>query len=110
MPNLYPPRRHQKAMQLTAHVMHVIEQHLPTNDDAYKRNIRYEITRELENLFYAAGVEVITEADRIAAGCMPRDHNGLTLEEIRILDARYIQAMLEPLKMYQVPIDIKENK
>ena len=95
--NLYPPRRYQKAMQLTAHIMHVIDKHLPYED---KHDCRRKITRELEDLFYATGVDIITEADRIQAGLMPRDHNGLTLEEIRILDARYIQAMLEPLSSH----------
>jgi hypothetical protein len=91
---IYPPRRKQRAMMLTAHIMHVIEKYLPYNDE---NNARRNISRELEELFYATGVDIITEADRIQAGCMPRDHNGLTLEEIKVIDARYLKAMLEPL-------------
>jgi hypothetical protein len=91
---IYPPRRHQKAMHLTSHIMHIIEKHLPYND---KNNICKSICRELEELFYATGVDIITEADRIQAGCMPRDHNGLTLEEIKVIDARYLKALLEPM-------------
>jgi len=83
-------------MALTAHIMHIIYKHLPYPTDN-KPNVARDIARELEDLFYASGVDIITEADRIQAGLMPRDHNGLTLEEIRVLDARYIQAMLEPL-------------
>lgn len=98
MMNLYPNRRHQKAMDLTTHVAHVIAKYLPVNDE---RNIMREITRELEILFYTSGVDVITEADRIQAGLMPRDHNGLTLEEIRILDARFARAMLEPVMPFE---------
>jgi len=94
--HIYPNRRHQKAMNLTAHIMHIIDRHLPYPTDD-KPNVARGIARELEDLFYAAGVDIITEADRIQAGLLPRDHNGLTLEEIRILDARYIQAMLKPL-------------
>lgn len=101
MPVMYSNRRHQKAMNLTAHVMHVIEKHLPYSDE---RDIRRSITRELEELFYAAGVDVITEADRIQAGLQPRDHNGLTLDEIRAVDARFLKAMLEPI----APFVLKE--
>ena len=96
---MYPPRRNQRAMMLTAHVMHVIEKHLPYDD---KNNARRNITRELEELFYATGVDIITEADRIQAGCMPRDHNGLTLEEIKVIDARYLKAMLEPMNLTKI--------
>lgn len=103
--SIYPPRRHQKAMNLTAHIVHVIKKHLPHPTDA-NPNVIQNIARELEELFYATGVDIITEADRIQAGLMPRDHNGLTLEEIRVLDARYIQAMLEPLKGYNILSDI----
>lgn len=87
-------------MNLTAHVMQVIDKHLPINDE---RDVRRSIARELEELFYAAGVDVITEADRIAAGCMPRDHNGLTLEEIRAIDAVYLKQILEPFTTMIIP-------
>lgn len=100
--NLYPNRRHQKAMNLTAHVMHVIEKHL-------RADTRFgDVARELNDLFYAAGVDVITEADRIKAGLAPRNHNGLTLEEIAILDARFKLAMMEPLNEHQIVFN-KEN-
>lgn len=102
---IYPPRRHQKAMHLAAHIMHVIEKYLPYDD---KNNARLNITRELEELFYATGVDIITEADRIQAGCLQRDHNGLTLEEIKVIDARYLKAMLEPMNLTTI-ID-KEGK
>jgi hypothetical protein len=90
--NIYPPKRYQKAMNLTAHVMHVLNKHLHYTQD------KGAIAKDLNDLFYTAGVEVITEADRINAGLSPRNHEGLTLEEIAILDARYAKAMLEPMK------------
>ena len=98
----YPPRRYHKAMQLTAHIMHVIDKHLPYDD---KNNCKRKISKELEELFYASGIEVITEADRINAGLQPRDHNGLTLDEIRILDAIYIKKMLEPFPTMIIPME-----
>lgn len=96
----YPPRRQQRATQLIAHIMHVIEKHLPYDD---RNNCRRNIARELEELFYASGVDVITEADRVQAGLQPRDHNGLTLDEIRAINARFLKAMLEPLPFVVKP-------
>jgi len=93
MPNIYPNRRHQKAMNLTAHVIHIVAKYCP--DDKLR-----DVSREIEDLFYTSGVDIITEADRIQAGLMPRDHNGMTLEEIKVLDARYMKAMLEPMRPY----------
>lgn len=102
--SIYPNRRYQKAMNLTAHVMHILKDHIPYSADHYK------ITRDLNDLFYTAGVDVITEHDRVNAGLAPRNHNGLTLEEIAILDARFAKAMLEPLNINNVIFskDVKE--
>jgi hypothetical protein len=91
---LYPQHRHRNARRLTAHIMHTIDMYLPYDD---KNRVRRDISNELEKLFYTTGVDIITEADRIQAGLMPRDHNGLTLEEIKLIDARYMKALLEPL-------------
>jgi hypothetical protein len=94
--SIYPNRRYQKARNLTAHVMHILDKYLHSSVN------HREIVRELEDLFYTAGAEVITEHDRINAGLAPRNHNGLTLEEIAILDARFAKAMLEPLNMNNI--------
>ena len=56
-----------------------------------------EASRELFAMFYEAGADIITDADRAAAGLLPRDKHGLTREELQILEAKRIQAMLAPL-------------
>ncbi len=88
---IYPNRRLQKSRHLTAHIMHMLHSKLPASTN-FK-----EIARELEDLFYTSGVEIITEADRIAAGLQPRDHNGLTIDELRAIDAVYLNNLLKPL-------------
>lgn len=91
---MHQNRRYMRGRQLAAQVLHHIA---PYIDQRPERNAMREIARELEELFFCAGVQVITEADRAAAGLDPRDHNGLTLEEIRIMENRLLAAMLEPL-------------
>lgn len=82
-------RRGIHAMQLTAMIMEVLKPHLDTQ--AYG-----EVVLELQNLMWSQGVQVITEAERIAAGRPPRNHYGMTLEELAILEQRQIDAMLRP--------------
>ena len=71
--------------------MHILHNILPANSD-----FRI-INREIEEFFYSQGIDFITEVDRVAAGLQPRDHNGLTIDELRAIDARYLQDLLKPL-------------
>ena len=64
-----------------------------------------EISNVLFDLFYATGVEVITDSDRAAAGLEHRHHYGMTDEELRIFEHRYIHAMLNPTPPGIVPKD-----
>lgn len=82
-------RRSHHAMMLTAMIMDVLKPHL--RDDAYGA-----VVVELQDLMWSQGVQVITEAERIAAGRMPRNHYGMTLEELAIIEHRQIEAMLKP--------------
>jgi hypothetical protein len=79
-------RKHRRVQELLYHVSHIIEAHLPPNFD------RRALYRELEDLFYATGPQIITEAMRIEAGLPIRDDNGMTIEEIRIFEARLLAA------------------
>lgn len=98
--HIYPNRRFQKSQHVTAHVMHILKNIIPANADFRA------IARELEDFFYSQGIDFITEADRAAAGLQPRDHNGLTIDELRAIDARYLQDLLKPLS----PIFTFEDK
>ena len=87
--------------------MHILYPHLNT-ETHHKNNSDKYVAREVMDLFMALGVEVITEADRIQAGLEPRDHNGMTLQEIQIMDTRLIKAMLEPMQPMFMNKEIKE--
>lgn len=89
-PHLTINRRHTRTQQLLGHVLHQITPYLdPNRDKAYR-----DVARALEELFHCSGVQIITEADRAAAGLPPRDQNGMTLEELVIMEGRLRDAML----------------
>lgn len=93
-PHLTINRRHLRTQQLLGLVMHHIQPYLDQNSE---RKAYRDVARVLEELFHASGVQIITEADRAAAGLPPRDHNGMTLEEITIIEAKLLRAMMEPM-------------
>jgi hypothetical protein len=69
-------------------------------EDADKQGMRprhrLDIYEKIFEALYLAGAEVITDADRAAAGLEFRDAKGLTPTELRILEDRLIAAMLSP--------------
>lgn len=73
---------------------HVVFMGIP---DAYRN-----AARKLEELFHTAGAYIVTDADRAAAGLPMRDHNGLTLEELVVIEAKMMQAMMETLPGRQI--------
>lgn len=85
-------RRTLRSQRVLAHVMHIIGPHLKSDANSEVRNV----ARELGDFFHSQGVDVITEADRIRAGLQPRDHNGLTMEELVIIEGRLLATMLAP--------------
>lgn len=92
----YPELRHHRARALTAHIMSIVCKHLCDHGGA--RGHR-DASRELFEALYESGAEVITDADRAAAGLPARGPYGLTIEQLRILDERYMEAMLRPTSM-----------
>jgi hypothetical protein len=87
-PDFYPDLRRRRADGLVAHILHIVEKYVGDRDD------RNQCARELQELLWAAGVEIITDADRQAAGLPMRSTNGLTLQEMHILESRRIEAVL----------------
>lgn len=89
-PRLVINRRHLRTQQMLAMVLHHLRPILERcpDRDAYK-----DAARVLEDLFHAAGTYIVTDADRAAAGCPMRDHNGLTLDELVIIEQALIAAM-----------------
>lgn len=92
-PHLTINRRHLRTQQLLGFVLLHIRPYL---DQRPESRAERDVARVLEELFHASGVQIITEADRAAAGLPPRDHSGMTLEEIGIIETRMREAMLQP--------------
>jgi len=84
-------RRQIRAQMLTAQIMHILDRHL--KDGAHR-----DVARELEELFYARGAYVVTDAERAQAGLSPRDHHGLTIEELVAIEGRMMEALLMPVR------------
>lgn len=93
--------RHQRADVLTAHIMHVIAPFLCDHGEA--RGPR-DVSRLLRDIFYSSGVEIISDADRERAGLHPRDENGLTREELHILEMKRLELMFKPAPSMVLPI------
>lgn len=89
MPNITINRRHMRTQQLLGHVMHYIAPYLAKDQMRNVANV-------LEELFFVSGVQIITEAERAEAGLESRDHNGWTTQELRIFEAKMVEAMLRP--------------
>lgn len=53
-------------------------------------------------LLTEAGIEVLTDHHREQIGLAPRDREGWTTEEIHLNEARYLQAMLQPVTTHVV--------
>lgn len=92
-PYLTIDRRYVRTQQLLGLVLHHIRPYL---DQTPGSRAERDVARVLEELFHCSGVQIITEADRAAAGLPPRDHNGMTLEEIEIIETTLRNAMLRP--------------
>lgn len=93
-------RRQMRAQVVSHHVMHALE---PFIDILQRRDPKGQYRREiygvLFNLFFATGVEVITDADRAAAGLSPRNEYGLTAEEFHLMEEKLEAAMRAPVMM-----------
>lgn len=97
---IMPEYRYNRANMLTAHIMQVVGKYLCEHGETHGGR---DAARELFEMFYEAGADIITDADRAAAGLLPRDEHGLTREEFQILEAKRIQAMLAPMPPIFIP-------
>jgi len=82
-------RRSPRAQQLVAMVMQILKGRIIAGEYG-------SILTELMDLMWCQGAQVVTDADRQQAGLPPRNHHGMTLEELAILERRQIEAMLRP--------------
>ena len=93
-------RRRIRAQQLTAHIMHAIEKYLCQHGEVDGAR---EANATLFEMLYEAGADIITDLDRANAGLPPRNHSGLTREELYIMEAKRIEAMLKPMPPFLMP-------
>lgn len=102
-PALTINRRHLRTNQLMHMVLHHLRPILDSHPDpdAYRN-----AARKLEELFHTAGAYIVTDADRAAAGLPMRDHNGLTLEELVVIEAKMMQAMMETLPSRRILYEV----
>jgi hypothetical protein len=87
-------RRHLRSQMLLGAVMHVVDKYIC---DHGPRNFHRDCARELLDLFHDRGVQIITDADRAVAGLSPRNADGVTTEELVLLEQRMLDAMRAPM-------------
>lgn len=90
---ILPEYRRTRASQITANVMQIIDRHLCDHGDSRAHR---DASSALFETFYEAGAEIITDFDRSQVGVPPRGPYGLTAQEIQIMEATRIEAMLAP--------------
>lgn len=100
-------KRYVRSQQLLAQVLHIVEPYL--RESSKEGSPVRDVARELGELFHCSGVQIITEGDRAAAGLPPRDHYGMTLDEIRIIEHKLLLASMAPAPLLFVDIDGKIN-
>lgn len=86
--------RRRRADSITAHIMHAIGKYLCRHGEADGAR---EVSRSLFQMLYEAGADIVTDVDRANIGLAPRDHGGLTRDELHIMENRRIEAMLRPM-------------
>lgn len=118
--DMIPDRRRLRADVVAHNVLHVLEPWIERLDQLERWHeserplqegekhrpppkSHRDIYRALFDLLYAAGVEVITDADRARAGLAHRNHKGMTDQELEIYENRMIEAMLRPMPPFIVP-------
>lgn len=89
-----PELRRRHAQMLTAHVMHAIGDYLCRHGE--EDGLR-EASAKLFEMIYQSGAYIVTDADRAAAGLPMRGPYGLTQQELQIMEAKRIEAMLAPI-------------
>ena len=91
---LVPERRRRWAHAVTSHIMHMIGKYLCDHGDAHGAR---DASSELFEALYESGAYIVTDSDRTAAGLLPRGPYGFTQEELAIMEAKRVQAMLGPM-------------
>jgi hypothetical protein len=84
-------KRRLRASAFTAQILHIVGKYVD-NDDL-RRDCMRDLSYELFEKAWEAGIEIITDEDRRLAGLSPRGPDGWTLEEIAILEQKRLAAV-----------------
>lgn len=88
-------RQRQQTMAVVHFVMQAIGKHIP-DDGSSRKHATYDLFDALDK----AGVEIITAEHRVATGLPPRGPKGWTNQELQIMEAKRMQAMLAPMPSF----------
>lgn len=89
--------RRQRADAMAAHIMRIIQPYITD----YENNAPKKCYQDLFEAFWESGVEFITDMDRATAGLPPRNDQGYTTEELHLMEARRLEALVKPLFPFQ---------
>ena len=92
---LRPDVRYNRAMRLTAHLMHLLNPILDMADP--ELDLPRRVSRIIQDEMMAEGVEVFTDYDRQEAGLPPRGLDGWTVEELLALEKMRLDALTRPM-------------
>ena len=87
----FPNLRRQRADALLATIMQTLGPCLHHDSEAF-----YDASRALAARLMDDGVEILSDYERDRLGLPPRQINGWTAEEVRILEAKRLEALLTP--------------
>ena len=92
--------RRARAMRLASEIINTVAKHITrathTEANERERDVMRDVYRDLFDLLFTKGAEVITDEDRRQAGLPPRNESGMTREEMHALEARRLELMYAP--------------
>jgi hypothetical protein len=92
---MWPDLRRIHAQRFVAEILHIVETHL--NDEDRRRRVIRILAEELFDAAWKAGVHVLTDGDRQAAGLPPRGPFGWTDDELRALEDKRLENLRRPV-------------
>ena len=96
----YQDLRRIRCDQVTALIMQEISPILERANDGDSRRDVYEA---LHKLLWRTGIEILTDDDRRDAGLPDRNNEGWTDYELRALEHRRLELLINPISMLKQP-------
>lgn len=90
----YQDLRRIRCDQMTAHIMQEIS---PILDRVNDHDLHRDVREALHKLLWRSGIEILTDNDRKNAGLPDRNNEGWTDDELRVLEARRLEMLLNPM-------------